>query len=191
MAVIPKLGLENKKQVVILTVLVLVLVFYGARNLFSGSDSAPQVAVPAATTPVRKPGAKVVKEPRLDPTLRLDLLAQSESTKYTGSGRNIFTDTPEIEKPLANGTGSNKKTAATYVPPPVPPPPPINLKFFGFASKPGESKKVFLSQGEDVFVAGEGEIVNRRYRIVKISPAGVEIEDMINSNRQTIPLTLG
>jgi hypothetical protein len=78
------------------------------------------------------------------------------------------------------------------VPPPaLPPPPPINLKFFGFASKPGEPKKIFLSQGEDIFIAAEGDIVNRRYRILHISPAAVDIEDVLNNNRQSIPLTQG
>ncbi|MEP6643762.1 MAG: hypothetical protein ABJA69_04660, partial [Acidobacteriaceae bacterium] len=72
-----------------------------------------------------------------------------------------------------------------------PPPPPINLKFFGFANKPGEPKKVFLSQGEDVFIAAEGDIVDRRYRVLRISPVSVEVEDVLNSNRQSIPLTQG
>jgi hypothetical protein len=80
-------------------------------------------------------------------------------------------------------------------PPPVPqgppPPPPINLKFFGFANKPGEPKKIFLSQGEDVFIAGEGDIVDRRYKILRITPVSVEVEDVLNNNRQSIPLTQG
>ena len=75
--------------------------------------------------------------------------------------------------------------------PVIQPPPPINLKFFGFASKPGEAKRIFLSQGEDVFIAGEGDIVNRRYRVLHISPAAVDIEDVLNNNRQSIPLTQG
>ncbi len=61
----------------------------------------------------------------------------------------------------------------------------------GFASHPGEPKKVFLSQGEDIFVAAEGEIVDRRYKVLRISPASVEIEDVLNNNRQEIPLTQG
>jgi hypothetical protein len=65
------------------------------------------------------------------------------------------------------------------------------LKFFGFSNKPGEPKKVFLSQGEDIFVAVEGDIVNRRYRVLHISPAAVDIEDVLNNNRQSIPLTQG
>ena len=81
--------------------------------------------------------------------------------------------------------------AAPVVPQGPPPPPPINLKFFGFANKPGEPKKIFLSQGEDVFIAGEGDIVDRRYRILHITPVSVEVEDVLNNNRQSIPLTQG
>lgn len=74
-------------------------------------------------------------------------------------------------------------------PPPPPPPPAITLKYFGFANKPGEPKKAFLSQGEDIFIAVEGEIVNRRYKVIRIGPASVEIEDVLYNNRQSIPLT--
>ena len=72
-----------------------------------------------------------------------------------------------------------------------PPPPPINLKFFGFASRTGTTKKIFLQQGEDVFVASEGEIVQRRYRILRINPTSIDVEDVLTNNRQTIPLTAG
>ena len=84
-----------------------------------------------------------------------------------------------------------KQAVVPTGPPPPPPPPPINLKFFGFASKPGEPKRIFLSQGEDVFIAGEGDIVDRRYRILHITPSSVEVEDVLNNNRQSIPLTQG
>ena len=66
----------------------------------------------------------------------------------------------------------------------------INLKFFGFASGP-DHKRVFLAQGDDVFVAGEGDIVRQRYKIVKINNNNVEVLDVLSNNRQTIPLTAG
>jgi hypothetical protein len=50
---------------------------------------------------------------------------------------------------------------------------------------------VFLSQGEDVFIAAEGDIVDRRYRVLHISPAAVDVEDVLNNNRQSLPLTQG
>jgi len=104
----------------------------------------------------------------LDPTLRYDWLKASEDTKYQGAGRNIFRAEVEIPKPIVP-----VHIAAPVVPQGPPPPPPINLKFFGFANKPGEAKRIFLSQGEDVFIAGEGDIVDRRYRILHITPVSV------------------
>jgi len=118
------------------------------------------------------------------------LLKDSEETKYSGSGRNIFTAAAEpIPRPKGNGT--TDKTAVVHTPPPPPPPPPITLKFFGFASKPGEPKRIFLSQDGDVFIASEGDIINRRYRVLRITGTAVEIEDVLNNNRQSIPLTQG
>src|SRR5262249_44021564 len=122
--------------------------------------------------------------------LRYDWLRASEDTKYEGKGRNIFSAQAPIPEPVEPAQ-TDKPDVEEAGPPPPPPPPPINLKFFGFASKPGESKKVFLSQGEDVFIASEGETVNRRYKVVRISPTSVEIEDQMNNNHQNIPLTQG
>ena len=66
-----------------------------------------------------------------------------------------------------------------------------NSPFFGFANRPGETKKVFLSQNEDIFIAGEGDIVDRRYRVLRISPTAVDVEDVLNNNRQSLPLLQG
>jgi hypothetical protein len=43
-----------------------------------------------------------------------------------------------------------------------------------------------------VFVAGEGEIVDRRYKVIRITPTSVSIQDMVYSGPpQSIPLTQG
>ena len=191
-----KLGIENRKQVIALAVLgVIAVAIMGYEFWPSSSTAAPTTAQTTATA--AKPGMRrsasgkmvPVGEPRLDPTLDLKLLSQSEEIKYAGNGRNIFVvGSVPIEKPKANGTD---KQAGLRLPPPIQPPPPITLKFFGFANRPGETKKVFLSQGEDVFIAAEGDIVDRRYRVLHISPTAVDVEDVINNNRQSLPLTQG
>jgi hypothetical protein len=192
-----KLGIENRKQVIGLTVLAGIALLLLGRALWPSSPATAPVTGPMTTT-VGRPGArrtasgKVVPtvEPRLDPTLDLNLLSQSEEIKYAGNGRNIFVaGSLPIEKP--KGTGATDQQAALHQPPPIQPPPPINLKFFGFANRPGQTKRVFLVQGEDVFIAAEGDIVNRRYRILRISPNAVDVEDMIYNNRQSLPLTQG
>jgi len=196
-----KIGAENRQKLiaaVALSVLALILVVRFV--LQSTAPSTPTQTASAASasrpkttahkTVVRK---KVDTTPRsLDPTLRYDWLKASEDTKYEGAGRNIFQAQAEPPPtPEASGATDKDDDEADKEPQGPPPPPPINLKFFGFASKPGEPKKIFLSQGEDIFVATEGDIVDRRYRIVHIAPAAVEIEDVLNNNRQSIPLTQG
>jgi len=39
--------------------------------------------------------------------------------------------------------------------------------------------------------AKRGDIVDRRYKVVRISPNAVEILDVLSNNRQSIPLTQG
>jgi hypothetical protein len=191
-----KLGIENRKQVIALAVLGGIALVLLAYEFWPSSTATAPAATQTASTASR-PGVRrtssgkivPVAEPRLDPTLDLNLLSQSEEIKYAGNGRNIFVvGSVPIEKPKANGTD---KQAGLRLPPPIQPPPPITLKFFGFANRPGETKKVFLSQGEDVFIAAEGDIVDRRYRVVHISPTAVDVEDVINNNRQSLPLTQG
>ena len=72
-----------------------------------------------------------------------------------------------------------------------PPPPPIDLKFYGFASRKDGYKRIFLSKGEDIFIAKEGDIVDRRYKIVRIGQNSVDVEDVLTNNRQTLPLQAG
>ncbi|PYX49373.1 MAG: hypothetical protein DMG79_08895 [Acidobacteria bacterium] len=162
----------------------------------STQASSAQPAAPPTHVPPRI-GSKSAKKPRvenLDPTLRLDLLASSEKTVYQGTGRNIFVSQAEdvhIPIPQKNGTADGSTPRGIYVPPAISQTP-IPLKFYGFASRPGEPKKVFLKSGEDVFVAGEGEIVDRRYKVIRISATSVEIQDVVNSGPpQSIPLTQG
>jgi hypothetical protein len=192
-----KLGIENRKQLIWLAVLGGIALLALGRQFWPSSPTASPESAPTSAT-ASKPGVRrtasgrlvPVIEPRLDPTLDLNLLGKSEEIKYAGNGRNIFVagSVAVIERPKGDGTD---REAGIHTPPPILPPPPINLKFFGFANQPGETKKVFLSQGEDIFIAAEGDIVDRRYRVLHISPTAVDVEDVINNNRQSLPLTQG
>lgn len=201
-----KVGAENRNKLMAAIVLMSLAVVLLARMLFSSgpnpvptpavttsNPAAPAVrtrVVPRKTAGARSSGRKLSAAPHsIDPTLRYDWLNASENTKYQGNGRNIFMAQAEIPQPVA--PASPDKGSLATLPQGPPPPPPINLKFYGFASKPGEPKAIFLSQGEDIFVAKEGDIVDRRYKVLHINPMSVEIEDVLNNNRQSIPLSQG
>jgi hypothetical protein len=200
-----KIGVENRNKVIaagvlggLALILVLRAVISTGGSSPSGSSVSASVPTTAAVPVVKKNTAKLKSQIKhggpphsLDPELRYDWLKASENMNYSGEGRNIFSAQAPIPKPVSNGVTDARKIEEESGPPPPPPPPPINLKFFGFASRPGEPKKIFLSQGEDVFIATEGEIVNRRYKIVHITPMSVEVEDEMNNHRQSIPLTQG
>ncbi|MBI2682406.1 MAG: hypothetical protein HYX26_04185 [Acidobacteriales bacterium] len=206
-----KLGLENRREVAMMVLLFLVgtaSVYY----TFFREEPQPEVSARPKTTTAktqvrRVAGAKMRKgffqldTQTLDPTLRLDWLSLSEDREYEGGKRNLFASVAEAEdakEPPCHGKIDPKTHICVEeavntgpVTPPAYVPPPINLKFYGFASKPGQPRRIFLSQGEDVFVASEGEIVGRRYKVIKINSGSVEIEDVLNNNKQTIPLTQG
>ena len=201
-----QLGLENKKKATWAAVLgviaVLALAYQFIPMLTESSEpSNPQAAAPTLSprnTQKRSPAkaGKKQKVENLDPTLRLDLLAASERIEYQGNGKNIFVSSAEdvvIPKPIAPGhKDGNTEAISPYVVPSPPQATPIPLKFYGFASSPGEPKRIFLKLGEDVFVAGEGEIVDRRYKVIRISATSVEIQDVVTSGPpQSIPLTQG
>ena len=190
-----KLGTEDKKKTAIAAALLIVAVILLVRVFGGGNGD----AAPATTTPAPRPAsaaskagstarrARTMLAQTLDPTLRFDLLKASEDVTYKGTGRDIFRSQPEpapIPKPLP----PDKQPAAVHTPPP---PPPIDLKFYGFASRKDGYKRIFLSRGEDIFVAKEGDIVDRRYKIVHIGQTSVDVEDVLTNNHQTLPLQAG
>lgn len=186
-----KIGAENKKKVMWMVGLLAVaipLAIYNFRDVFGGGSSAATAPAPGAG-PQKAGGTAVPADS--DPRLRLDILEASRQIKYE-PGRNIFEmQQVAIEAPKAPVRTTTDAFIGPQLPPPPPPPPPIPLKFYGFANKSGDPKKVFLQQqnGEHVFVAAQGDVIDRRYKVIQIQANAVVMEDMLTNNRQPIPLT--
>jgi hypothetical protein len=75
--------------------------------------------------------------------------------------------------------------------PPTPKAPPIPLKFYGFVNPTkAANKRAFFLDGEDIIIAGEGDMVKKRYKIVRIgiNSAVVEDTEFKTNNQQTLPL---
>ena len=140
----------------------------------------------------------------IDPTLRLDLLAKLQAVNVEGTRRSIF-DFTAAPPPKVDPV----KTAAarTPVPSPIvpiqpaqpaeqvnaepakPAAPPIPLKFYGYVSPAtGQTRRAFFTEGEEIHVVNEGDLVKKRYRIVRIGINSVVVEDTQFGNQQTLPL---
>lgn len=190
-----KIGSEDRKKLILagsLGVLALGTILYE----FAGGSDAPAPA--SAPPPVLRsngtaasPVTARVSRSALDPTLHPEGMLAAEAVVYTGSGRNIFsgileqTARVDIPKPIAPAR-VNTPPPAAYTGPQAPPP--IDLRFFGTAQRQGGKRQAFFLRGDDVFLAGEGEIVSRRYRVGTIAATSVQVTDLTNNSTQTLPL---
>jgi hypothetical protein len=77
------------------------------------------------------------------------------------------------------------------VAPPGPPPPaPIQLKFLGVLTRANGVNWAVLSDGKGATMYGrDGDIVDGRYRIVKIGTESIEMAHVDGRGRQVIRLT--
>jgi hypothetical protein len=148
----------------------------------SGGGSRPATAFPHQAVQLQSSSA-------LDPTLHPELMAQAEETTYSGNGRNIFSPDSAAPAPVNIEKPKNFRPEPPPPPPGPPPPPAIDLKFYGYSSIQGGNRQIFLLHGDDIFLAHEGDVVNRRYRVVTIRPFSVEIEDIPYHNTQSVPLS--
>ncbi len=152
----------------------------------SGQPTGQGVAAGVAATKMASTSSS------LDPTLDERAMLRTESLVYSGTGRNIFSlvyvpPAAKLSGPLPPARPTNA-VAAVAAPTGPPPPPPINLKFFGTEVAGNGKRQAFLLHDEDVYLAAEGDIVARRYKIVSISSSSVQVEDLSNENTQTLQL---
>lgn len=188
-----KLGTDNRKQVMIAGVLGVVLLgafIYFLTNTFSGSSTpASPIAQAVSPAPATGPGVavKVAHVTNLDPTLHFELMRQTENLLYTGKGRNIFSPASVQIAAMQQAIAPPRpEPVAPPVPQGPPPPPPVDLKFYGFTSQAAGKKQVFLLHGDDVFIASEGDVVDHRYKVLKIAPFSVQVTDIPYNNTQTL-----
>lgn len=162
--------------------------------------------------PSLKPRADEVRDPAtIDPSLQMELLTKLRTVTYTGAGRNLFefgggaliagptTPDPKII-PGRTPTAKPQRAQAIYpaYQPPAPPPPKprapaITMKYYGFVSNSSSRsalKKGFFLDGEEIIVAGEGELIKSRYKVLRIGLTSAEMQDtQFADDRQQLPLT--
>jgi hypothetical protein len=179
----------------------------------SAADSAVAAAAQNAATPTR-PGAgrrtnreefrpaykrKGVETSTIDPRLRLDLLAKVQAVELAPAERNLFVFgaatpvAPVVEPgkiiPKTQAQIQAEQARLNPGPPPPPPPPAITLKYYGYTAQRADGRKrAFFLDGDDIFVAAEGEVIKKRYKVVRIGVTSVEVEDTQFNHTQMLPL---
>jgi hypothetical protein len=150
---------------------------------------------------------KDIDPSKIDPTLHLSLLAKLQSVTVDAGARSLFDiaaappaeiqvkEPPKIEvaeKFVGPRMPAEKPKAGDHGGPAADPKdPPIPLKFYGFVSPPKAGvKRAFFLDGENIIIAAEGDVIKKRYKIVRIGVNSAVLEDteFKGKNQQTLPL---
>ena len=179
--------MKQKKQFAVLALLLLIA---GSIWFFYFNQSRPTVAADAGSA-IPAPQLLSVENPQL----HLDKLKKARETEYKSTGRNIFSAIPPPPPPPPQGAGpkaNDPNHPNGGFPPPPPPPPtvtPLPVKFFGYGTVPnGTARRAFFTDGEEVYVVPEGELLMNRFRILKIGNSNLEYEEVSSGLRGTAPL---
>jgi hypothetical protein len=180
------------------------------------ADSAVAAAAQTAATPARlSSGRRTNREEfrpsyrrkggvdtsTIDPRLRLDLLGKVLAVELAPAERNLFqfgaaTPAASVKEPgpiiprtQAQIQAEQARIQAAAAPSGPPPPPAITLKYYGYTAQRADGRKrAFFLDGDDIFVAAEGELIKKRYKVVRIGVTSVEVEDTQFNHTQMLPL---
>jgi hypothetical protein len=145
---------------------------------------------------------------KVDPTIRLDLLAKAMKAAQAGSERDLFqiSKTPPIKEVAKLGPDVHIKPFLNYGPrAPLPPAPPpierkaeiaplvIPFKYYGISTvhPDGTRTGYFIIPGntpdaDEIFMANEGQVIKNHFRIVQISPDKAVVEDTQEKRQQPV-----
>jgi hypothetical protein len=170
-----------RTQSIVLAVLLAVLAassYYFYQDRYGSQGGAPPpVGVDARFTPLNVD----------NPALRLDILKRFLALEYKGVHRSIFSAT----MPAPPAPPPSKQVVVAPGPPPGPPPLTVDAKYFGYVSDfSGNHRRAFFatSDNEDVVIAGEGDTLMGRFRVIHLTNTTADVEEVSSGRRATLPL---
>ena len=185
--------LRDRRTLIAVAVAV-ILAAAGAWAWFGPGTPRPSAVATRQSSPTRR--ASEQQDGALPPAADVKLGSlESPRAEPADATRNPFrferraapkTDTPESSAP-----GPVLKPAEPAAPTGPPAPPPIPLKFIGMVEKADGSKLAVLVAGEgrSPMHGKEGDIIDGRYRILKIGTESIEMVYLDGRGKQTIRLT--
>lgn len=122
------------------------------------------------------------------PVLRLSALTETQSRPLPALDRDPFhyAPTPEQVKQAAARRAASE--AAKNAPPLPPAPPPVPFKALGYSEKTNGALEAYLSDDEQIYVVHVGDELAKKFKVVRITPVAVEIQDETYHQTSELPL---
>jgi hypothetical protein len=168
---------------VVCLLLVLNLTFRNGVKAGASRATLPSRVVPAAARSQALADRVADELARYDPGVRLDLLRELQNRPLPKLTRNPF----EFEaRPTPPTPPESVGAPATPAQPPPPAPPP--LKAMGYTEKAGGVHEAIITDDQEIYIVHEGDTIAQRFRVLKISPSAVEVDD--GTTHQTVRLPI-
>jgi hypothetical protein len=159
------------RQIALLGALLVVFAVVAYYNL-RATGAPPPAGGNAVAQAVPSRAAAARDQAESAPPVRLAQL-KSDRPSVAEGGRNLFREKPKPPPP-APKVAPPPPPDPNAPPPPPPPPPPITLKLIGIVQGSGKPIAA-LSDGKDVFFGREGDIIEGRYKIIKVNVESIDI----------------
>lgn len=205
---------KQKKQLKLLggLLVVLVVVFYWSWGQSSSPVSSASSGMPAALSGLEsfvlktgKPGdrrtGREIPAAQINSSIDFEKLGRMEKIQPS-LARNMFafytpppkpsagtsrTSPKSVDsaggrnRPFVPGRGSSTGRKAVDIP----------LKFYGFRKDPlGKKRQAFFADGDDLYLAWEGDVVANRFRIHRITDTMAEVEEVASRTRKRLNLEM-
>ena len=149
-------------------------------NRGHAGDTRPRATTPPRAKATTLPGPKAPagkqrvsdELSRYNPVVKLDLLKELEERPLPELDRNPF----EFVAAPAHAAPGQTAAAGPAAAQPTPPPP-VTLKPMGYSEGKGGVKEAMVSDEDQVFVVHEGDSIGTRYKVIKITPTMITVED--------------
>jgi hypothetical protein len=136
-----------------------------------GNSRAHAASASAPTARVEKASSHETQDlVQYDPTVHFETLKGLDSRSLPDEDRNPFVYVGEAAPPPVQVA-----TPAPQAAPAPPPPPP--LKATGYNELPGGKGEAMITYNDDLQVVHEGDLIGNKFRVVKITPTTITIED--------------
>jgi hypothetical protein len=180
----------NRPRPWLLVALAVVGLVFAVWVLWPGNSADP-AAASSKPRVAAKTGTSVEAIQPSDLDVRLEALEQKRPAAADGD-RNPFrfyVKPPPPPPPVTEAPPTPVLRPVPTVPPPDPGPPPIPLKFIGVLEAPKVGKLAVFSDCRVTMRGREGEIIDGRYRLVRIGVESVVMEYVDGRGRITIRMS--
>ena len=148
-------------------------------------------------TPARSSGRSAATTTAAQETPVADLRLyrlKADASELGPTTRNPFQFKPKAAPPPSSQAKASTAPPPIVIAPPAvpqgpPPPPPIALKYIGVLETAQGRMAVFRDSGGDIVNGREGDIIDGRYRLLKIGVESADLAYVDGRGRQTIRLS--